>query len=164
MNSSLDQNTLYHIYNRGNWKQDVFLDDEDYKTFKNLLRICFSSYNFDLLIVCVMPNHYHMVINQRGNRNISECMYRVGLLYARYFNNKYDTAGHVFQGTFKSKAINDCTYYKKLINYIKDNPKDAGLADKGEYKHLYMNELLIDYYTLHFEKETDLMINNPIIQ
>jgi hypothetical protein len=89
-------------------------------------------------------------------------MYRVGLLYARYFNNKYDTAGHVFQGNFKSKAIRDCAYYEKLIKYIKDNPKEAGLTDKAEYKHLYMNELLVDYYTLHFEQETDLMINNPI--
>lgn len=167
METNLEKNTLYHIYNRGNWKQRIFIDDEDHQNFKDILQMCFSSYHFDLLAICIMQNHYHLVISQKGRRHISECMFRVGLLYAKYFNQKYDTVGHVFQGSFKSKAVLGPIYFSRLIEYISDNPTNAGLTNKEDYKWLYKNEVLINFYSLDFktrdefpeEEETDSDIN-----
>lgn len=76
---------FYHVYNRGNSKQKIFLDEEDYSRFVKLLYLCNSEYNinfrndivkkhidaFDfergnnLIYIgawCLMPNHFHLYI------------------------------------------------------------------------------------------------------
>jgi putative transposase len=153
MNSQLRENTLYHLYNRGNWKAQIFFDEEDYTVFKNIFFYCFKPKDYDLLALCIMPNHYHIIISQKGKQNISIGMYQLGLRYARYFNKKYKTAGHVFQGGFKYKAIQNRNYFGTVIDYVLENPEKANLTEENSYERLYQNEFLINYYYLTFETD-----------
>jgi REP element-mobilizing transposase RayT len=133
---NLVTNEYYHIYNRGNGKHEIFLDEEDYDRFIKILYVCNSerSFNFRDLIVdpkidaydfergaplvsilswVLMPNHFHIVlISPRLDLGeeynpISKFMTKVSTSYAMYFNKKYKRTGGLFEGTFKSKHIEE---------------------------------------------------------
>lgn len=59
-------------------------------------------------------------------------MHRLLLSYARYFNNKYENSGHVFQGPYQNKPISTKAQFKYVYNYIKENPVEAGLVKNAD--------------------------------
>lgn len=142
-----ETNSLYHIYNRGLDKQKLFNDESDYLRF-----ICgiyyFNDLNFvpnditskerlqgltlekdpnrkeliDIVCWCLMPNHYHLILRQKVNNGITKFGRRVGTGYTMYINAKYKHSGHVFQGPFKAKSIENDEYFQHLTRYIHLNP------------------------------------------
>lgn len=145
-------NALLHVYNRGNRKEEICRDEKDYIFLHNLAKHLLNSSGFDVLSFCVMPNHYHILCIQQGVIHISKVMQRLGSAYTKYFNKKYKLSGHLFQGTYKSKIITNEMQLKIVIKYIIDNPSDIGLPNN--YPHLFLNQDLIDYYTLSFNQTT----------
>jgi putative transposase len=142
-------NEFYHIYNRGNSKQKIFLDDEDYKRFTQCLYVCNSkkSFNFrddiivqnidafkfdrgDLLVSIgawvLMPNHFHIYLTPKsdlGEKNfLSEFMRKVSTAYTKYFNAKYKRTGGLFEGAFKATHVKNDPQAKYLFSYIHLNP------------------------------------------
>ncbi|MEK9182586.1 MAG: transposase [Patescibacteria group bacterium] len=141
----------YHIYNRGNSKQRIFLDDKDRQRFLKLLYLCNSrqridfsndivkrkidAWNYDKgeSIVTIgawvlMPNHFHLYITLKtearlpsGNA-ISDFMHRILTGYSKYFNTKYKRTGSLFEGKFKSVHMKKDTQAKYLFSYIHLNP------------------------------------------
>lgn len=143
---SFVQGEYYHIYNRGNNKQIIFFDKEDYSRFIELLYVANSVENlnfFDLkrankfdafslqknsLLVaigayCLMPNHFHILLTPLIEGGVSKFMQKLGTSYSMYFNNKYKRTGSLFEGKFKSQHVgqND-KYLKYLFSYIHLNP------------------------------------------
>lgn len=135
----------YHIYNRGNSKQKIFHDKEDYLRFISLLYISNSSESFNLydlnretnfniyeierinLLVdmgayCLMPNHFHILITERIEGGISKFMQKLSTAYSMYFNKKYKRTGGLFEGKFKSQHASTDRYLKYLFSYIHLNP------------------------------------------
>jgi putative transposase len=81
-----------------------------------------------IMVDCLMPNHFHLLLEEIKKNGISRFMHKLGTGYARYFNNKYDRVGSLFQGRFKAVPIDDETYLKYLLVYINViNP--AGLVE-----------------------------------
>ncbi len=161
----------YHIYNRGNGKQNIFQNTEDYKFF--IKRLNFNLYppeedgetiriqklppdSFSLLCYCLMPNHFHLLIKQNGNVSTSKLINKLCTSYSKFFNKKYDRVGHLFQGCFKQINVTDNEYLKWLSCYIHQNPKTAGLTKKLE-----------DYrwssYNQHITGEGDIVCEPAII-
>lgn len=138
------QGGYYHIYNRGNNKQDIFLDEEDRKCF--LFRIREALYpeyasgrrkplpigSFTLLTYCLMPNHFHLLIRQNLLTPVSEFIKKLCTGYSKYFNKKHDRVGHLFQDQFKAILIPNDSYLMWVSAYIHQNPKVAGLVEKAE--------------------------------
>jgi len=141
----------YHIYNRGNDKRDIFLDEEDYKRFVKLLYICNSNLNFkfshsvvdqnidafdlyrespivEILSWVIMPNHFHIILTFKENNfqldynPISEFMRKLSTAYVMYFNKRHNKTGGLFEGKFKSKHIDKENYFQYLFSYIHLNP------------------------------------------
>lgn len=135
----------YHIYNRGNSKQKIFHDKEDYFRFVSLLYVSnmsekFNLYNlkrntnfniFDIernkLLVsigsyCLMPNHFHILITENIEGGISKFIQKVTTAYVMYYNKKYNRTGSLFEGKFKSQYINTDRYLKYMFSYIHLNP------------------------------------------
>ena len=91
----------FHIFNRGNGLQDIFLDDDDYNFF--LLKLKQNMYpdaslkrmhplpegSYSLLSFCLMPNHFHLLIEQIDNISISKLISKLCTSYAKYINKKY---------------------------------------------------------------------------
>lgn len=123
----------YHIMCRGNHRHDIYRDDEDRQVYLTLLRETKKEYNFHLHSYCLMTNHVHLHI-ETVDINISIIMKRINLLYAQFFNNKYNFVGHLFQDRFKSELIETDQYHLEISKYIHLNPVQAN-----------MTELPIDY-------------------
>jgi len=139
------QGEYYHIYNRGNSKQKIFIDTQDHLRFISLLYISNTSnrvnlYNFnrdtnfniykverDNLLVsigayCLMPNHFHLLITEKKEGGISKFMQKLSTAYSMYFNKKYKRTGGLFEGKFKSQHTDTDKYLKYLFSYIHLNP------------------------------------------
>lgn len=128
---------VYHVYNRGNNKQQIFRDAEDYAVFMNLLKRSLGEKiakdrsgrlvrnwhtRVELLAFCLMPNHFHLLLYQNDEKSISDLIRGIANSYTGYFNKKYDQTGHLFQGTFKASRITEEDYWQHISRYIHLNP------------------------------------------
>ena len=75
---------------------------------------------------CLMPNHFHLLIQEVEDNGIAKYMHRILTAYAKYFNTKYHHNGHVFQGAYKFKHILNNDQFLYLSAYIHKNPKAYG--------------------------------------
>lgn len=124
----------YHITCRGNKKRDIFLDKLDYRVFVAILKAVKIKLPYSLISYCLMPNHIHLQL-KTFDAEIWKIMRSINWKYARYFNDRYKTVGHVFQGRYGSKIIEN-NYYNLTVNrYIHLNPVKDNLAVKpGDYQ------------------------------
>ncbi len=131
--------SYYHVYARGNSRNRIFHDEQDYITFLNLLERYLSpdeahnefgvSYpNFynrvDLLAYCLMPNHFHLFVFQRQPKDLTSLMQSVMTSYSRYFNKKYKRSGPLFESRYRASLITDDVYLEHISRYIHLNPRD----------------------------------------
>lgn len=131
-------NSFYHIYNRGNRKEDIFLETEDYHKFISLMQILLISNYYEITIYsyCLMPNHFHILLNSGPcPGDITAFMHRFMTSYAIYFNKKHKYVGRLFQGPYRAKMIKDTNHFNKIVEYISLNPVKAGLVQNArDYK------------------------------
>jgi putative transposase len=78
----------------------------------------------EILAFCLMPNHYHLLLKPRKDSGIAEFIKKINGGYAKYFNNKYERAGTLFQGKYKSVWIKKDAHFIYLPYYIHLNPLD----------------------------------------
>ncbi|OGZ21226.1 MAG: hypothetical protein A3D46_00260 [Candidatus Nealsonbacteria bacterium RIFCSPHIGHO2_02_FULL_43_13] len=71
-----------------------------------------------ILVDCLMPNHFHLLIEEIKEGGISCFMHKLGVGYTKYFNNKYKRVGSLYQGTFKAALIDNEKYLQYLLVYI----------------------------------------------
>ncbi|MFH1612067.1 MAG: transposase [bacterium] len=122
----------YHIFNRGNRQQDIFLEDKDYLDYLNRIRQAKEKYKIATICYCLMPNHFHLLVRQDSDIMIAKFMASVHTGYAMYFNRKYNKVGHLFQGKYKQKHIDTDDYILGVSSYIHTNPYVGGLTDNLE--------------------------------
>ena len=120
---------VYHVLNRGNQRISIFNDKKDYLRFKNTLIRYKKEYCFKVYHWIFIPNHFHLEIELPNPENISELMARWLGGYSRYYRRKYDSAGHHWQGRFKSQPIHKELYLLKCGRYIERNAMRAGLVE-----------------------------------
>lgn len=85
----------------------------------------------DVSCFAIMPNHFHLLVKETEENGISRYMQRVQLAYTHYFNTKYASSGHTFQGTYKSVHVKDDRQLMHLSAYIHKNPRElAGWKGK----------------------------------
>ena len=121
-----------HVIVRGNGKQILFEEDEDYAKYLRLLKKYSADAGISVCAYCLLDNHAHMLLKDTENE-VSLMMKKIGIAYAQYFNAKYDRTGHLFQGRFMSEAIEDDSYFLTAFRYILRNPEKAGICRAKEY-------------------------------
>ncbi|MFC1699599.1 transposase [Candidatus Omnitrophota bacterium] len=125
----LIENACYHLIARGNQKQRVFLDEQDFKAYLERLKYYKKKLDFKLYAYCLMPNHVHLLGQVEPPKNLSKFMQGVTLSYTLYYNEKYTGVGHLWQGRFKNKVITKDRYLVDCITYIESNPVRANLVN-----------------------------------
>lgn len=84
---------------------------------------------------CLMPNHFHLIIQEIEKGGISKFMHKLGVGYTKYFNIKYNRTGSLFEGPFKAVRVDNDIYLQYLLIYINIiNPgqlAEPELKDKG---------------------------------
>ena len=119
----------YHIYNRGNGRKDIFLDDQDYYVYLNRLSKAKDKNGVTIISYCLMPNHIHLLLRQDTKKPVYKFISSVHTSYSMYFNKKYDDVGHLFQGRFKQKIVDKDEYLLHLSRYIHLNPIESRLVE-----------------------------------
>lgn len=120
---------IYHVFNRGNNKRDLFLDESDFQYFYNKLLRVKTELGASIYHYCLMRNHFHILLRVQLGADLAKLFHRVQLSYARYFKNKYGFIGHIFQERFRSPFIPEESYYLQCGRYIERNPSKAQLVD-----------------------------------
>jgi len=151
-------NVLYHIYSRGNQKQKVFFDEQDFKEFLSRLMRYKRRYSVKLYAFCLMPNHFHLILEIKDKYDLKKFMQGLNRSYTAYFNNKYDKVGHLWQNRFKSKIMAKNEYIIDCINYVEHNPVRKNLTNlPSEYRWSSFSERMFDNTKSRFEKITDIL-------
>jgi putative transposase len=169
--AQLLNNNIYHIYNRGTEKRQIFLDDSDYARFIHYLYEFNNSdviFNFardinvrgrtsnintknpfvEIIAFCLMPNHFHLILRQLKDGSIAKFMQKIGTGYTMYFNQKNKRNGVLFQGRFKSILIESDEYLMHLSRYIHINPVELyepSWKENGIQNWENINEFLESY-------------------
>lgn len=170
----------YHIFNRGAHKQNIFTSDEDYRRFQVNLHLAnhthpivvrdilgspkyrepFSEFPSDKGLVDVLgysllPNHFHIILQQKTDGGITRFMKKVGVGYSMYFNLKYGHSGTLFQGSFKSNHIDTDPYHQWIFAYVHLNAVsliDPGWKERGIVDTPAAQRFLDTYkYSSHFD-------------
>jgi putative transposase len=76
----------------------------------------------NLVSYVLMPNHFHLELQQVGKKDIEIFMRSLITKYTMYFNRKYKRVGHLFQGRYKAALILGEEYLVHLSRYIHLNP------------------------------------------
>jgi len=122
----------FHVLNRGNNRQVVFREENDFVYFIKLLKKYKKELEIKLYHFCLMPNHTHFVTEPTIENSLSKLMLRLTLAYTWYFNKKYNAVGHVWQGRYKSSLLDKENYFIWCGLYSELNPVRAKLAEKPE--------------------------------
>ncbi len=147
----------YHITSRGNRKDEIFRGIEDYKTFLQILKEAIQHLDnqYEVISYCLMTNHVHIQIKTK-ERHIKELMMRVNKFYAKYFNNKYNYVGHLFQQRYGSQLIDNDKYSLDVSKYIHLNPVRANIVKTPE-------QYIWSSYCMYIGKEKEKFINSETI-
>ncbi len=127
--------SYYHVYNRGNRKQDIFLSERDYSRFTYKLGEYKNDSGIKIVCYCLMPNHIHLLVQPKADSSLSTFMSKLSTSHSKYVNMKYNFVGSLFQGRFKAVLIKNENYFKHLIRYIHINPLSLGLSATGLRKY-----------------------------
>lgn len=119
---------IYHIMMRGIDKRWIFLQDQDYQRFLELLDRVKRKSEMQVLAYCLMKNHIHLLVKE-GNEYIGDTVRRINVGYALYHNQTHERTGYLFQNRFRSEAINDDRYLFTVFRYIHQNPVKAELVE-----------------------------------
>jgi putative transposase len=125
---------VYHVLNRANARRRIFEKDADYVAFERTLAEVRERIPMRILAWCVMPNHWHLVLWPRHDGELSEYMRLVTLTHAQRWHAHRDTAGtgHLYQGRFKSFAVQNDAHFLTVCRYVEANALRAGLVKRAE--------------------------------
>ncbi|MEA3398234.1 MAG: transposase [Patescibacteria group bacterium] len=154
--------SYYHIYNRGVDKREIFCNEKDYlrflisiREFNNIdsvesiyrlnqmrrkvetkfLRFEPNRRNLvSIICYCLNPNHFHLLIKQLSENGVQAFMHKLGLGYTNYFNNRYARGGSLFQGTYQAVEVKSSGQLEYVSAYINGNAEIHGIAKAQNYK------------------------------
>jgi putative transposase len=90
----------------------------------------FDQSAIEILAYVHMPNHFHFILKQITDNGITNFMHRIGTGYSKYFNERHQISGSLYQGKFQAKRVSTDEQLIHLFRYIHLNPLSAGLIRK----------------------------------
>ena len=167
---------VYHIYNRGNNREDLFKEERNYPYFLDKY-FQYVSPVADTYAYCLMKNHFHIllriknedeILNHRisGSSGSSSLEAKMSLnsdepskiinrafasffkSYAQSINKAYGRTGSLFEGSFRRIEVSNDSYFSELVRYIHFNPQKHGFTrDFTLYRHSSYHELISEENT-----------------
>ena len=119
---------LHHIIQRGNNRQPIFVDSEDYGFMLSLLADNAQKYQVDIHAYVLMPNHFHLLATPQATDGLPQMMQAVGRRYVQYFNRRHLRSGTLWEGRYRSTVLQAARYLLPCMVYMDLNPVRAGLV------------------------------------
>jgi putative transposase len=118
----------HHVTQRGNNRESVFLDRQDYQKYLELLKVFTVKHQAQVVSYCLMPNHVHLLIVPENHESLSQSVGITNLTYTQYFNQRYKRTGRIWQNRFFSCVVSKDAYFWSVVRYIEQNPVKAGIV------------------------------------
>lgn len=140
---TLEPGYTYHIFNRGNNKENIFFEDKNYKYFFLQMAKYLSPF-VDIYAYCLLKNHFHFLLRIKEQEQLPDKLKKKPYLifsdffnsYAKSINKMYNRSGSLFQEHLKRKRVEDENYLIQLIAYIHLNPVKHGFTSNYKrYKY-----------------------------
>lgn len=124
-----------HVTQRGNNRQHCFFDDQDRKTYLNLLGKAAQRRDCEIHAYVLMTNHVHLLVTPNIPDGVSRLMQDTGREYVRHINRTHQRSGTLWEGRFKSSLVDSEIYCLVCYRYIELNPVRAEIvAAPGKYR------------------------------
>lgn len=124
----------YHVMCRGNRRQEIFKDDMDRQVYLKNLLWTKRNHRCSILSYCLMPNHVHLQV-ETSDVPIWKMMKQLNMMYAIFFNKKYNYVGYLFQDRYKGELIETDASNLSVSRYIHLNPVAAKMVERPlDYK------------------------------
>jgi REP element-mobilizing transposase RayT len=135
----------YHLYNRGNNNELIFINNDNYNYFLKLVKKYLHTI-LEVYSYCLLPNHFHFVVKiketkylpikiQIGKQKLHQPFSNLFNAYSKAFNKKFNRKGSLFQEHLKRVEITNEEYLKNLIIYVNTNPDHHGISKFYTYKY-----------------------------
>ncbi|MBZ9688090.1 transposase [Clostridium estertheticum] len=124
----------YHVTARGNHRNNIFKEKEDFAYYIILIKETVEYYIYDkyeIICYCLMDNHVHIIIKTE-NKPLGQFIGRISSKYAKYYNKKYNYIGHLFQDRYFSELIESDSQMLETSRYIHLNPVRAKMVEKPQ--------------------------------
>jgi putative transposase len=127
------QGGIYHTILRGNHRNAIFTTPGDRDEFESILGQALERFSSRVLAYCWMTNHVHAIV-QVADRPLGPVIQLAASRYARRYQRRVPTTGHLFERRYRARLITDTSYLLRATRYIHLNPMDAGIvADPAAY-------------------------------
>jgi REP element-mobilizing transposase RayT len=118
----------YHVMNRGDRRELIFMDDADRQRFVDTLGEACAKTGWQVHAYVLMPNHFHVVVETPQPNLVAGMKWLLGT-YTSRFNRRHKLFGHLFSGRYKSLIVDGSGngYLKSVGDYVHLNPARAKL-------------------------------------
>lgn len=138
---NFEPDQMYHIVNHAVGDENIFRTDENYRYFLEKYSLNTSAV-FDTYAYCLMPNHFHLLVQTKPLEIISQdpkykgkphdyYMQKISNLlngYAKAYNNRFERKGALFVDYTKRFLVDSIDYLTSVIAYIHQNPLHHGFV------------------------------------
>ncbi len=118
---------LYHVTARGNARARIYTDEDDHRTFLDLLGSVCERFHWRIHAYCLMGNHYHLVV-ETPEPTLARGMRQMNGVYTQAFNRRHRKVGHLFQGRYTAILADKDQYLLELARYVVLNPVRAAMV------------------------------------
>ena len=122
---------LHHVLQRGNNRQPIFVDREDYETMLGLLTEAALQHEVAVHAYVLMPNHFHLLATPATALGLPQTMQAVGRRYVQYFNRRHGRTGTLWEGRYRCAVLQPERYLLPCMVYFDLNPVRAGDAGRA---------------------------------
>ncbi len=117
----------HHVFNRGQRREPIFADNDDRRSFIDLVSHLPDRMNVQVAAYCLMDNHYHLVLHTPDGR-LADALRHVDGVYTQRFNRRWGHDGALFRGRYGSRLVQEGSYLWQLMRYVHRNPVEAGMT------------------------------------
>jgi putative transposase len=144
----------YHVTLRGNHQQDIFSLDSDRVLLNSIVECSLGKCGARIHAYCWMSNHLHLLV-QVGNEPLGSFVRQVASGYARSYQLRLETTGHLFERRYHAILVDTDSYLLELVRYIHLNPVRSALVSAAcQYRwsshHAYMGAPVDPWVTTQF--------------
>ena len=131
----------HHVIQRGNNRQVVFTDAEDFEKFLALLAEHSVKNQVQVHAYVAMPNHFHLLVTPASEEGLPKMMQSVGRAYAQYFNKRHQRTGTLWEGRYRTGYIQDVPYVLHAYVWLDGMSEHSSRAQHlGHYAHSFLRE------------------------
>ncbi|MDD4202881.1 MAG: transposase [Candidatus Omnitrophica bacterium] len=152
---------IYHVCNKSIEGYNIFRSDHEYQRF--LMSLSYYKYGkqtnrfarylqlinefkapeinktnqlVNIYTYCIMPTHYHLLVEELVEKGIEKFVHMVETSYAVFFNTKYKRKGHLWQNKYKKIPLTSNNQFLHTTRYLHINPvKSRLIINPKDWKH-----------------------------